>query len=258
MGGPARLLPELVPGSVSVAETREELDEILHREEAALAERMVDRRRREFATVRGCARRALRDLGFRRPPMVPGSAGEPAWPAGVVGSMTHCEHYRAAAVARQEDVDCLGIDAEPNAPLPAGVLVRVATAPEELDGLRRLAAERPDAAVDRLLFSAKESLYKAWYPREMRWLGFGDALVRLGDGEFIADLTDPRPGGRTRRLQGRWILAEDTIATAVVVPAGRWGGEADLARRPRVIGPDPRPAGVRIPGASMTSPAPGA
>lgn len=226
IGGPARLLPELVPGSVSVAETREELDEVLHREETALAERMVDRRRREFTTVRGCARRALRGLGRPRPPMVPGSAGEPTWPAGVVGSMTHCEHYRAAAVARQEDVDCLGIDAEPNAPLPAGVLARVATTPEELDRLRSLAAERPDVAVDRLLFSVKESLYKAWYPREGRWLGFGDALVRLDDGGFIADLIDPRPGGRTRRLHGRWILAEGTIATAVVVPAGRWDGEA--------------------------------
>ncbi|BAW92304.1 4'-phosphopantetheinyl transferase family protein [Actinomyces sp. Chiba101] len=226
IGGPARLLPELVPGSVSVAETREELDEVLHREETALAERMVDRRRREFATVRGCARRALLGLGHRRPPMVPGSAGEPTWPAGVVGSMTHCEHYRAAAVARQEDVDCLGVDAEPNAPLPAGVLARVATTPEELGRLRGLAAERPDVAVDRLLFSVKESLYKAWYPRERRWLGFGDALVRLDDGGFIADLTDPRPGGRTRRLHGRWILAEGTIATAVVVPAGRWDGEA--------------------------------
>ncbi|WP_159625657.1 4'-phosphopantetheinyl transferase family protein [Actinomyces sp. zg296] len=221
-GGPARLLTEIVPGSVSVAETREELDEALHGEEAALAERMSDRRCREFTTVRGCARRALRGLGHRRPPMVPGGAGEPAWPAGVVGSMTHCERYRAAAVARQEDVDCLGIDAEPNAPLPAGVLARVATTPEEIGGLGRLAAERPDVAVDRLLFSVKESLYKAWYPREARWLGFGDALVRLADGEFTADLTDPRPGGRTRRLHGRWIFAEGTIATAVVVPAGRW------------------------------------
>ena len=57
--------------------------------------------------------------------------------------MTHCEGYRAAALVRAGDLASLGIDAEPHAPLPEGVLAAVAL-PTEADRLRRLAAERPD------------------------------------------------------------------------------------------------------------------
>ncbi|MQS37792.1 4'-phosphopantetheinyl transferase, partial [Streptomyces katsurahamanus] len=51
-------------------------------EEAALA-RAVERRRREFTTVRGCARRALAGLGLSAAPLVPGVRGAPVWPDGV-------------------------------------------------------------------------------------------------------------------------------------------------------------------------------
>ncbi|WP_426405333.1 4'-phosphopantetheinyl transferase superfamily protein [Streptomyces sp. R-07] len=70
----------------------------------------------------------------------------------------------------------LGIDAEPHAPLPSGVGEAVAFGPEPAR-LRALAARRPDIAWDRLLFSAKESVYKAWSGYGGTWLGFEDAEV---------------------------------------------------------------------------------
>jgi 4'-phosphopantetheinyl transferase EntD len=48
-------------------------------------------------------------------------------------------------------------------PLPAGVLGAIAL-PEEQAWVARLLAVRPDTHWDRLLFSAKESVYKAWFP----------------------------------------------------------------------------------------------
>ncbi|MGW5497553.1 hypothetical protein [Streptomyces olivaceoviridis] len=39
--------------------------------------------------------------------------------------MTHYDGYRAVALARAVDVIAVGIDAEPNAPLPEGVLETV-------------------------------------------------------------------------------------------------------------------------------------
>ena len=90
-------------------------------EEAAVA-RAVDKRRREFATVRSCARAALARIGVPAVPIVPGRRGAPQWPAGVVGSMTHCAGYRACALARAKDVVTIGLDAEPHEKLPAGVL----------------------------------------------------------------------------------------------------------------------------------------
>src|SRR6516225_8640665 len=79
------------------------------------------RRRAEFTAGRRCAREALARLGLPAAPVLAGRAGEPRWPAGVTGSITHCAGYRACAVARTADVTALGIDAEPDARLPAGL-----------------------------------------------------------------------------------------------------------------------------------------
>lgn len=76
------------------------------------------RRQREFATARSCARTALARLGVPPVPVLASPRGAPRWPAGVVGSITHCDGYRAAAVAYTRDVVSLGIDAEPDEPLP--------------------------------------------------------------------------------------------------------------------------------------------
>ena len=92
--------------------------------------------------------------------------------------MTHCEGYRAAAVAARDDYVTIGIDADPHAPLPPGVLEHVTRAAER-EQLRALAEAEPHTAWDRVLFSAKESIYKSWYPLQRRWLGFEDVRVDL-------------------------------------------------------------------------------
>jgi 4'-phosphopantetheinyl transferase EntD len=57
--------------------------------------------------------------------------------------------------------------------------------PGERAMLRDLAATAPGPCWDRLLFSAKESVYKAWFPPAGRWLrdhgaAAGGALMRMG------------------------------------------------------------------------------
>lgn len=215
------MIEDLLPG-VAAAETFQDLPEPLYPEEEAAIGRAVAKRRDEFRTVRACARRALGDLGIVRPPMVPGTRGAPTWPAGIVGSMTHCAGYRAAAVARGVEVASLGIDAEPALPLPDGVLEAVAL-PAELTDLEALARERPGIAWDRLLFSAKESVYKTWYPLTGRWLGFEGARVRLDPGgTFTATLLVPGPvvdGRQVCRFPGRWVCARGLVLSAILLPA---------------------------------------
>jgi 4'-phosphopantetheinyl transferase EntD len=211
------LLGALLPPAVRLAEAYGELpDARLLPEEEPLVAWAVERRRAEFTTARGCARRALAELGIPPGPVLSGPAREPLWPAGVVGSLTHCAGYRAAAVARRTDVASLGIDAEPDLPLPDGVLDRVALVAE------RQAIGGLPAGVrwDRLLFSAKESVYKAWYPLTGRWLGFQDATVEIDPaGSFRARLLagDAYPTG----FAGRWAVRDGLLGTAVVLPAGR-------------------------------------
>lgn len=216
------LLADMVPSAVAVSETQSDVAGPLHPAERDHIAGAVGKRRAEFATVRYCAAAALRTLGLERPPMVPGRHREPTWPENVIGSMTHCEGYRAAAVALSRDVDTMGIDAEPNRPLPPEVL-RIVASPAEAARLPGLAEARPGASFDRLLFSAKESLYKAWFPREQRWLGFEDAEVEIRpDGVFTARLLGVGADGA--QYEGRWASASGLLATALVVPAGAWRG----------------------------------
>ncbi|MFI5550239.1 4'-phosphopantetheinyl transferase [Streptomyces sp. NPDC051738] len=224
------MIEELLPDSVVTVEAYgdEELpNTALYPEEEAVVAKAVAKRRREFAVVRSCARHAMEKLGVPPQPILPGERGAPSWPAGLVGSMTHCDGYHAAALVRAADLASLGIDAEPHQTLPEGVLPAVAL-PAEEERLRRLAGDHPAVHWDRLLFSAKESVYKAWFPLTGKWLDFTEADIDLfadpGEqygGGFRARLLVPGPTVGDRRVdvfEGRWTVRRGLVATAVSVP----------------------------------------
>jgi 4'-phosphopantetheinyl transferase EntD len=224
------MLGGLLPEAVRWAETTGNRDDVvLFPEERAAIAKAVPKRRAEFTAARACAREALAALGVPPAPLVPGERGAPTWPAGTVGSMTHCRGYRAAVAARAWEVATLGIDAEPHDVLPSGVLDVVAC-PEDVDGLARLPGR--DVAWDRLLFSAKEAVYKAWFPLTHRWLDFNEAVVTIDPaGTFDARLLVPGPemsGTRLAGFTGRWAASPDLLVTVVVVPAWPAGGPLEL------------------------------
>ncbi len=217
------MLERILPADAVVRATRGDLDTALYPEEEVLVERAVEKRRREFATARACARDALTELGEPRRPILTGPKGEPLWPEGIVGSITHCDGYRACAVARSSQLTTLGVDAEQNLPLPEGVLGDIAL-PEERELLRELARHAPATHWDRLLFSIKESIYKAWFPLAGRWLGFEDAMVAIDprEGSFNARLLVPGPvlnGSELRRFSGRWLAADGLLMAAIAMTA---------------------------------------
>ena len=175
----AAVIEEILPAGVACAEAfTDRLDVALFPEEEALIAKAVVKRRREFTTGRDCARTALAALGVPPAPILPGERGAPQWPQGYAGSITHCAGYRAAAVASTREVLAIGVDAEPDEVLPDGVLDHV-TLPGERARLRDLAAAAPGTSWDRLLFSAKESVYKAWFPATRQWLGFEGADITI-------------------------------------------------------------------------------
>ena len=234
------MLEQILPPRVAVAESFGDLpDEKLLPEEEAVIARAAPRRRREFAAGRACARAALAQLGEPPVPILRGPRNEPQWPAGIAGSITHCTGYRAAAAARTAVVVTLGLDAEPNEALPAGVL-DIVSLPQERAQLTALAAARPDSVArpdvarldvarpeavcwDRLLFCAKESVYKAWFPLTQEWLGFDDAeiIIDVG-GTFTARLLVPGPlvnGAPLTSLHGRWLAVRGLLVAAIALPA---------------------------------------
>jgi enterobactin synthetase component D / holo-[acyl-carrier protein] synthase len=223
------VIEEILPEAVAGEEAFDDPPGVtLFPDEEAVVVRAVDKRRREFTTSRLCARRAFARLGVPPAPLVPGPRGAPRWPPGLVGSITHCVGYRAAAVARAGEVSAIGIDAEPNDALPDGVLAVVAR-PDERTPLRAMADANPGLCVDRLLFSAKESVFKAWFPLTGRELDFEEATVTFDPeaSTFCARLLvyapeAPGSGGRDlTSYSGRWVTRGGVIVTAVaVLPPG--------------------------------------
>lgn len=194
-------------------------------EEERVIARAVDGRRREFTTVRHCAREALAALGGPRVPLLPGERGAPGWPDGFLGSMTHCRGYRAAAVARAGELVGVGIDAEPNEPLRDRGVLRLIALPEEQEMLAGLVASHPGVAWERLLFSAKESVYKVWFPLTSKWLDFEEARLTIDpEGRtFDAELLVPGPvvdGVKVQRFRGRWVASEGLLVTAISLSPG--------------------------------------
>ena len=192
-------------------------------EEEQIIARAVAVRRREYATVRSCARSCLNRLGYPPVPILPGVGGAPTWPAGVQGSMTHCAGYAAAAVGPVPQISAIGIDAEPDVPLPDGVLDLIATAAER-DSLAVAGMEPGSPNWDRLLFSAKEAVYKAWFPLAGEWLDHQQAEIIFDprDGTFAALLSRDGlivNGHHVRRLHGGWIRDQGILLTAVVLGA---------------------------------------
>lgn len=212
------MIEDILPAAVASADAFEDSEEaFLFPEEEAIVARAVESRRRAFATARACARRALGALGLA-PVAIPRSEGRaPLWPDGVVGSITHCDGYRASAVASVEHVLSIGIDAEPHAPLPDDVVEQVAFGPE-----LAMVASGGDLHLDRVLFCVKEAVYKAWFPLARTWLGFEDATVsiEIPTASFCARLlvSGPVVGGvALTELPGRWCVEGELICTAVVL-----------------------------------------
>jgi 4'-phosphopantetheinyl transferase EntD len=216
------LIAAILPPDVVVAESDGDLsDAVLFPEEAALIDRAVNKRRREFAAGRCLARRALGQLGVAPAPILIGAHREPCWPEGIVGSITHCAGYCGAVVAHADAFAAIGIDAEVHAPLPDGVLDLVTRA-EEREWMR--AHERAGEAIcwDRLWFSAKESVFKAWFPLTGQWLDFLDVRLRVDreaatfHAAFVTHRVDV--GGRVMSgFDGRYLVRGGHVLTSVAI-----------------------------------------
>lgn len=212
------MIAALVGADVAVVETRRAGSPgDLRDEERADLGRASAGRVAEYAAGRRCAHEALAALGVAGGPLRRDRDREPLWPPGVVGSITHCAGYCAAAVAHTTAIRTIGIDAEVHDRLPAGVLGLIAL-PQEARWIEERAAD--EICWDRLLFSAKEATFKAWYPLARRWLDFDDAhVVFAADaGTFDVTLLVPGPvvgGIELRGFAGRYLVQDGVVLTAI-------------------------------------------
>lgn len=182
-------------------------------ERACLSPRAVDKRVADFCTGRVAAATCLAALGYPRTPILQGGDRAPVWPAGLVGSITHSNGVALAAVGLAADWAGLGLDLE-----HVSALRRLAIADRIAD-----AAERAWIGADpaRLVavFSAKEAIFKAIYPRFRRWFGFEAVSLRPRLGGFDAVVQQPldRPAGSVVPVGSR--RDGDAVLSWVTLPA---------------------------------------
>lgn len=218
----ARLFDELLPPEAVFVEATAEMWGVgLRPEEADCVSRAIDKRKREFTAGRNCARAALKQLGANCGSIRVGPNREPVLPPGISASITHTADYCAAAAIRIGDYLSLGIDAEPNRPLEGGLAEMICRPgeaiwigrPAELDGIHG----------DKLIFSAKEAFYKAYFQACGRYLDFLDAEIRVlaSRNRFqIAVLRQADPDWLVGRwIEGRYRLRGNLIGCAVCIPA---------------------------------------
>jgi 4'-phosphopantetheinyl transferase EntD len=146
------------------------LPELESLEKEVLGSRVVQRRRAYFALGRAAARDALLDLGTPPAAIGRGPGGEPLWPDGIVGAITHSGELAIAMVGWRRDYSGLGLDLEQLSPGLSARASRLVCTPTELAWV----ASGPHIWRT-MLFSAKEAVFKALFPIERVWLGFSDA-----------------------------------------------------------------------------------
>ena len=191
-------------------------------QEEYLVERAVIKRKREFRAGRHAARFLFESLKIEHPHLLKGIQREPAWPNGWVGSISHTQGICMVILASQSDYLSIGLDAEQATPLNPE-LTEMICRPEEIDALRALRVRTgTDLALEKMVFSAKESIHKTYFPLNHHTLDFLDARIDL-DWErqaFDAWILNPEPQPKLdiKHLQGKFLFYQDWILTYIAYP----------------------------------------
>jgi 4'-phosphopantetheinyl transferase EntD len=191
LGDPAELLPEELVGQG----------------------RWVAKRVSQFAAGRQCARLAMGQLGVPSQPLIARPDRRPEWPAGVVGSISHCEGFACAVVARQSSLKSVGVDVEIAGAVEENLWPRVLTEEERAWIDPYPPADRRTWAT--IFFSAKESFYKCQHPVTGHWLEFHGARISVLSAPGETAQIDLRIESQQAQLMGRGTVRDGIVYTAV-------------------------------------------
>ncbi|MET0076735.1 MAG: 4'-phosphopantetheinyl transferase superfamily protein [Candidatus Thiodiazotropha lotti] len=180
-------------------------------EEEKLIETAVQKRQQEFRAGRHAAHLALEKLNAPWEPLLRDEKRQPLWPTGFLGSISHCRGECVAVCAKTAELASLGIDVEPLEPLPKGVDQYVHTPQDQ-------ATMATDSSLpERLIFSAKESIYKCFYPLIGTHMGFQSVSLSIDADrmsfEFTPSAENTIPFPAELKFHGRFMMSESHLYT---------------------------------------------
>lgn len=188
-------------------------------EEALLSPRAKSKKRKEFIMGRAAAHAALRNMGATARAVGKGKFGEPAWPEGTIGSISHKDDLALAIVGSKDKCRAIGVDLEtiwdPIAPQIANRICHQSEIPWVFE-VSCLSALRM-----KMIFSAKESIFKALNPLNGVFINFKEIQLRWLEGEkgFVFVLPErmaPHPGD-SRSSHVYCIITSHYVSTFFIV-----------------------------------------
>ena len=197
-------------------------DFLLHPEEEKISASFgSSKRRAEFSLGRYCARRALSKFELESFPILRNTESrEPHWPKSVRGSITHSEGFAAVAVGMTKDVSGIGIDLESLSRVVDFNIRRHVCVEKEREFMESLTAEQANRYL-RIIFSAKESIFKCFFPISQTYLYFQDAEIIIDDKncEFSFLLSKACTGITSAGFQhsGRFSIKDDLLLTSIYI-----------------------------------------
>jgi enterobactin synthetase component D len=149
-------------------------DFVLSSEESALlGPRAVKKRRDEFFLGRAACNAALKSIGIENPgPVLKGPSSEPLWPGGILGALSHCPGIAVCAVCHDNMLKGLGIDIEELAGDISQDVIRLVCTKKEMEWVGN------EPYKMKMIFSAKEAAFKAFFPSVGVYMDFKDAEVQ--------------------------------------------------------------------------------
>ena len=203
-----KLLYQVVPKNMSFESAL--LSQDLHFDKKNTSQ-VENSRQKESLLAHQCARKALAKLGNEVDSITKGIAGNPLWPEGFTGSISHSKGFCMAVVGRDENYRSIGLDIELNGRIKPAAIERITHLIEkEFIG--------DDAVKGTLLFSLKEAFYKAQFALFEKPLGFKDVAFSIDEATNSASLvwvSDKLPIKPAQYNQ--WEFVYKSIGTHTVV-----------------------------------------
>ena len=182
-------------------------------------------RKEHYRSGRICAREVLSKLGtLGQPVLRDPQTREPLWPEGISGAITHCGKWAAAAAGKTSDVSGIGIDLEDLERQVDSRISRHVCIPEEQKWLQECGEDFLEQNL-KIIFSAKESIFKAFFPYTRTYLHFHDARILMEQTFFQKSKSDSlskkEKNSKPEKFEFVYFLLNDKVISQTGISEGK-------------------------------------
>ena len=182
-------------------------------------------RKEHYRSGRICAGVVLSKLGtLGQPVLRDPQTREPLWPEGISGAITHSGNWAAAAAGKTSDVSGIGIDLEDLERQVDSRISRHVCIPEEQKWLQEWGEDFLEQNL-KIIFSAKESIFKAFFPYTRTYLHFHDARILMEQTFFQKSKSDSlskkEKNSKPEKFEFVYFLSNDKVISQTGISEGK-------------------------------------